>query len=138
MQIVCPSCAAAYEVPDGMLAAPRTVRCARCGREWWPAPATLDEASRIEPADTMPGTPSLVEPTPKRPAAGVAAPLPTSGSLASPAWLWSRDPVFLARIGWAGSLLLLLFLAWAAYAWRGAIIHVWPPSERLYLALGIA
>ncbi len=147
MRIVCPDCAAAYEVPDSMLAAPRTLRCARCGREWSPRPATPDEADRIEPVNAMPGQPSLVEPAavpadtrPPAPAIPEQPLRPAPGEDRAPrrALGWTRNPVALARAGWAGSLILLLVLAWAAYTWRGAIIHVWPPSERLYLALGMA
>ncbi len=149
MRIVCPDCAAAYEVPDGMLAAPRTVRCARCGREWSPTPVTQDEADRIEPVNEMRGQPSLVEPVAdpldmrSPPPTGVfpekpRTSLPSDDRAPRRALAWTRNPLALARAGWAGSLILLLVLAWAAYTWRGAIIHVWPPSERLYLALGMA
>jgi len=28
-------------------------------------------------------------------------------------------------------------LVWAAVAWRGDVMNAWPPSERLYMALGL-
>ena len=40
MRIVCPTCSAAYEVPDSLLGTGRPVRCARCTREWVPETAT--------------------------------------------------------------------------------------------------
>ncbi len=144
MRIVCPNCAAAYEVPDDMLVASPSVRCARCGREWSPVPATQDEANRIEPTNAMPGQPSLVEPALDRYKAPEQPPTPIGDTVTAPSpparsrWTrWRRDPILLARAGWAASLVLLLGLAWAAYAWRGSIIHAWPPSERLYIAFGM-
>ena len=49
MRIVCPACSAAYEVPDGLLGTPRSVRCARCGHEWLP-----EAAKGAEPAEAHP------------------------------------------------------------------------------------
>lgn len=40
MRIVCPACEAVYEVPDSLLGKPRPLRCARCGHEWVPQPAS--------------------------------------------------------------------------------------------------
>jgi predicted Zn finger-like uncharacterized protein len=39
MKIVCPSCEAAYEVPEVVMTSRRKMRCARCGTEWVPADA---------------------------------------------------------------------------------------------------
>jgi hypothetical protein len=41
------------------------------------------------------------------------------------------------RLTWLASLLLLAFLAWAAYAWRVQIATAWPPSARVYAAFGM-
>ena len=38
---------------------------------------------------------------------------------------------------WAASLVALLVLGWVAYEWRGNVMAAWPPSERLYAALGL-
>jgi predicted Zn finger-like uncharacterized protein len=38
---------------------------------------------------------------------------------------------------WAASIALLFLLCWAAYAWRSDVMDVWPPSQRLYAALGL-
>lgn len=38
---------------------------------------------------------------------------------------------------WVASLVLLVALASAAYSWRSSIMAAWPPSERLYAALGL-
>jgi predicted Zn finger-like uncharacterized protein len=48
MRIQCPSCAAIYEVADGLLNQPRTVRCARCGKDWTPSPMPDDVTAAPE------------------------------------------------------------------------------------------
>ncbi len=40
-------------------------------------------------------------------------------------------------IAWLASLVVLAALVFAAYAWRDRIMAAWPPSERLYVALGL-
>lgn len=34
MNVLCPSCAAQYDVPQSQMARPRLLRCARCSTEW--------------------------------------------------------------------------------------------------------
>ena len=41
------------------------------------------------------------------------------------------------RLAWAASLVIIVLALWGAYAWRGQIMEIWPPSARLYVALGI-
>jgi hypothetical protein len=53
---------------------------------------------------------------------------------AHPAWPASRLPL---RLSWAASLALIVFLGWAAYAWRAQVIDAWPPSARMYAAFGV-
>jgi predicted Zn finger-like uncharacterized protein len=93
MRIVCPSCQAAYEVPDAVLrpAAPgapaRMVKCARCGNAWAPAaeapapepppaPAPPEAAPQAPPPaeedlppppPVSPATPAGPEPAPRKP-----------------------------------------------------------------------
>jgi predicted Zn finger-like uncharacterized protein len=40
-------------------------------------------------------------------------------------------------LGWLASLVLLAALAWAAISYRGEVQRAWPPSMRLYAALGL-
>ena len=40
-------------------------------------------------------------------------------------------------VAWAASVSLLLLLAAAAVHWRTDVMAAWPPSERLYAALGL-
>ena len=41
------------------------------------------------------------------------------------------------RAAWIASLALLAAAAFGAYAEREGIMHAWPPSQRLYAALGL-
>ena len=43
-----------------------------------------------------------------------------------------------AVIAWLLTCALIGALLWVGYAWRTDIVRAWPPSERLYQALGIA
>ena len=42
-----------------------------------------------------------------------------------------------AMIAWIFSVVLLAVIGWAAVAWRTEVMAAWPPSERLYVALGL-
>lgn len=66
----------------------------------------------------------------------MAAPgiLPVTSHSAAPA----DAPLGLVLAGWVLSLAVIAGLAWSAYAWRAQIMHAWPPSERVYAALGLA
>ncbi|MDA8050222.1 MAG: hypothetical protein M0002_09485 [Rhodospirillales bacterium] len=39
-------------------------------------------------------------------------------------------------LGWAGTIVLLIFLAWFGYAYRTEVMHIWPASQQLYALLG--
>lgn len=136
MKITCPTCAAAYDVPAERLAGGRTVQCARCRTGWVPLAdeeAPDKEAPEPPPAPAPVILPSAAFPTlpdPKPRVAAPAAPFPPI----VPGNTRPRFPVFLA---WAASLALLGALAWAMVAWRADVMRAWPPSERLYAALGL-
>jgi hypothetical protein len=42
------------------------------------------------------------------------------------------------RAAWAASLVVLLLLGWGMIAWRAEVMRSWPPSTRLYEAIGLA
>jgi hypothetical protein len=42
------------------------------------------------------------------------------------------------RVAWAVSLLLFAACVGAAIVWRSEVMHAWPPSVRLFAALGLA
>lgn len=129
MRLICPHCAVAYDVPPSLLAGRRAVRCARCKQEWveQEGVAIAVPAPVAEPAATA--SPPAPEPL-------VPASLRAEAALARPGAAAARASA--ARLGWAGSVLLLAIGAWSAVAWRSDVMHAWPPSGRLYAALGLS
>jgi predicted Zn finger-like uncharacterized protein len=124
MQIVCPACSAAYEVPMTLLRPGQMVRCARCAREWVPSP-------------DAPGEPTVAPMT-----AAAAAPDWESDGIPPAPWPpQARAPMarpnVALRLAWAASVVAILALGWGAYAGRTTIMQVWPASVRLYAALGL-
>src|ERR1700754_1435999 len=72
MQIVCPNCTTAYDVPAAKFGgAGRSVRCARC-RTVWIATATPEPVKKAAPAASM------VDEVAPRIAAGATAPPPAA------------------------------------------------------------
>jgi predicted Zn finger-like uncharacterized protein len=138
MRIVCPSCSAIYDVPDSLLMAGRRTRCARCDGEWAPVEAGAAEPERA-PATTERSLPGADEPAvaAATEARAARAPLPGLSAMerlaARPTRPRSSLPIGAA---WLGTLVLLVFLGWAAYEWRAPIIEAWPPSARIYAAFG--
>ena len=159
MRIVCPSCQAAYEVPEKLLSgAPRKVRCARCGDAWTPetistpAPAlaptlspalapALEEAP--PPPEAPPPTQAPAEPEPKRapaPSPPVATVVPRIEDrlvpdAAEPSS--GRRIAIVATLAWATSAALLGGAGWAVVMWRADIMAAWAPSRRLFSLLGL-
>jgi predicted Zn finger-like uncharacterized protein len=130
MRIVCPSCSAAYEVPDSLVTPGRVVRCARCSEKWMPVDAPVDVA---EPPPAPEPEPVAEEPV----VATVALPRQSAMErlAAHPA---KPKPMLGLRLAWAASLVALAVAAWAAYAWRSPIMAAWPPSTRAYSVFGLA
>ena len=141
MRIECPSCSAAYDVPDSLVTAGRVVRCVRCGGDWTPvaaaAPGTGGAGAAVPPQPPP-------QPPPPAPAAvtdGAAAQIETTARPSAMERLaahatWPRPSTQL-RLAWAASLVLLVLAAGAAYAWRGQIVAEWPPSARAYALFGL-
>ena len=131
MRIVCPSCTAAYEVPDSLLTPGRTVRCAKCGESWvalQAAPVDWTDAPEEPPAQQP--LPDDEAPTPPRQ-------LTAMERLAQAPAVPPRPSIAL-RAAWAASFGAMALLVWGAYAWRSDVMRHWPPSIRAYDALGLA
>ena len=162
MRISCPSCMAAYEVPDALIgSAPRQLRCARCGVAWTVHPEAAETAEAVlpgpiampePPAGPAPGsTPgSAHRPDPGMSAHGPAGPgfrpeprMPLAGASGdddpfpnyrgTPALRGGRG----AGAAWLLSVLLIVAGLAVGYVWRTAIVAAWPPSGWIYLALGL-
>jgi predicted Zn finger-like uncharacterized protein len=158
MKIVCPSCAATYEVPEAVLAARRPVRCARCGNNWTPG-GEAEEAPAPEPvAEVASQMPVVPAPPAVAPPVTVAAPPETRRealaevAVAAPAVQPQRAaPVVAAKsvdpaemvgdkpplTGWIISIAVLVSLAAGSLVFREPIMHAWPASKRAYGWVGL-
>jgi predicted Zn finger-like uncharacterized protein len=175
MRVLCPSCAAVYEVPEPLLGAgSRTLRCGHCGTEWvllGTPPETATETVLAEP-EGPPSAPQSASPGPEPaasehpreppPAAEPEAAPQGPSELAIPQREGPRARPFAlgpagsgearpapeaseprqghngaAWLGWLVSLALIALLVWAGYAYRGAVMHAWAPSQRLYALFGL-
>jgi len=125
MQIICPTCAATYEVPMTLLKPGKAVRCARCAGEWVPSSAASDVLMDAQ-AQAASAAPEFV-PEVNRPSRRPPPPRPLPAR-----------PNMALRVAWAASVVVVLLLGWGAYAERTMIMQAWPPSIRLYAALGLA
>jgi predicted Zn finger-like uncharacterized protein len=165
MRTVCPSCDATYEVPDAMLAGgPRLVKCARCGGEWTATAAPPPEptaAPTAEPtADPPPSVTAEQPPPPPKPAGPMAAleadqpgrielrpnPLrsrtepratPTALDDHAPAPVAARKAGAGPIAAWILSLAVLIGAGGAVVTWRTQVMAAWPPSERVFAAVGL-
>jgi predicted Zn finger-like uncharacterized protein len=157
MRLTCPSCGVAYEVSPTLLAGRRAVRCARCGHVWTPPPVP-SAASAPESFPTPPPAQAQTEEPPtvtvvvpklaeeERPAHVAERPpvpaIPREPMLgrvrrvASAGKKATRGPIPL-RVAWAASLLILIIALIAIIVLRGAVMHAWRPSARLYGAVGL-
>jgi predicted Zn finger-like uncharacterized protein len=144
MRLSCPSCGAAYELPETLfLTGPRKVRCVKCAHSWMAGErAAADPAA--SPASPPAGAPDAPEvaadglarrPLPlRRRAPPVEAPTPIPDlSLAAPDQGRAGRGV---AVAWIASLLLLGAGCWAGWEYRADVMAAWPASARLYGALG--
>lgn len=163
MRIVCPSCQAAYEVPEKLLSGPpKRVRCARCGEQWFPQDAaTGEDRATPEPDAPLPADPPPpaavppsdvpppdVPPDPPPVAAPPVAALPVAALpvaaqveerlMPEPPQGAGRGGLIVAGLAWLASLVLLGAAGWAAVAWRAEVMAAWGASRRLYQWLGLA
>jgi predicted Zn finger-like uncharacterized protein len=131
MRITCPACDAAYDVPEALLTRPRLVRCARCAHDFRPP---LDDDPIVEAAVESVSYADAPVPAagPVREDALPARPLPARPPVVSNA---ERAKILAA---WAASFVAIAAFAWLGIVYRRPVIHAWPPSARLYAALGYA
>ena len=129
MRIVCPGCAAAYEVPDRLLAADRPVRCVRCGHGW--VPELIAAMSPPAGSASLPSVPAP-ELSPFVQASETFAPMepPRPAGLAAAGRPAPRRNVPL-RLAWAASVLLLVGMGAAGWVYRAELGEAWPPARRM-------
>jgi predicted Zn finger-like uncharacterized protein len=132
MRIECPSCFAAYEVPDSLMDAGRVVRCARCGGEWVPVPLEVEPQSTGF-AEARPG-PEPIADALREPFVGPTRVSAMDRLTAHPALTSSSIRL---KLAWAASVLVLVVAVAAALTWRDEIMAAWPPSARAYAVFGL-
>jgi predicted Zn finger-like uncharacterized protein len=156
MILVCPSCAARYDV-DGSKFPPegRKVRCQKCGHAWHQAPeadrAEIEEAIFNPPPEPAPpGSNSEPEPEPEpAPRAEARAPMAEAEEeddygvpeddapvAVLPAARGARNAGIVA--GWIALVAAVLVIGFAAANYRTQIVTVWPKSASLFSSLGMA
>jgi predicted Zn finger-like uncharacterized protein len=158
MLIECPRCRARYQVAEGLIGpAGKSVRCAKCGNVWlargieaptddaplqWPEtpgrPGRSDSGEAPSPDAAAPPAaedPALAEfrAAQDEAKAGFAR-FPEAPASGAPP---RRGMATAAVIGWVATFLVLGAAGWGAYTYREAVMQAWPPSERVYLALGL-
>ncbi len=148
MRLVCPSCAATYDVPDELLGSgPRRLRCARCAHEWTVDTQQMPPPAASPPADPppRPGPPPL---TADAPPLWSGAPPPVAEARRRAATRFIEDdeddgapgptdtgkPALdrTAMAAWTASVLLLVGLVVAVVAYRADLMRAWPQSQRLF------
>jgi predicted Zn finger-like uncharacterized protein len=144
MRAVCPSCEAAYEVPDRLIGTGRRLRCANCGHEWTAAPPPAEAPPAPPPPfkETLP--PSYGTPAPPAAPAASRAAAPAHPMLRRPPQVIdpplppvddntgrSRRGGLALRAAWIGSVLLVALAFAALWAFRHEIAEAWPPAARL-------
>ena len=137
MRIVCPTCSAAYDVPDSLVTAGRSVRGARCGGDWTPVEIAAPEPDAPLPPTAVPAPEPEPEPVAEPPAAPVVAPARPSAMDRLAAHADLPQPSVRLRLAWGASVVLLVLLAGGAYVWRGDVVAAWPPRARAYAAFGL-
>lgn len=121
MRIVCPSCAAEYDVPAFRLTPRKVVRCARCGGEWMAVHEAAESVPPLEPPES-----------PSTPQADVTAPLPAVTAMDRLAASPARPPSRAALIGaWIMTCVVLVGAVAAVVVWRADVTRAWPPIGRI-------
>jgi len=156
MLIVCPSCAARYDVPERMTRAVLVMRCAGCGHEF-SAQAAIAEAPPDDAVPAAGGVPTVDAPADaaaehrgsENPDPGLTDPGLTDPGLTGPGQTDHAARPLRARIrsllhgqppavlGWVASLGFLFLAGQTAIDHRSGIMQAWPPSRRLFLWLGL-
>jgi predicted Zn finger-like uncharacterized protein len=155
MILVCPSCAARYEVDGSKFPAEgRKVRCKKCGHVWHQAAeadrAEIEEAifnPPPEPEPTIAPEPEPeIEPETPQPSwhapafeDGAEEPPDEDGRLDESAKPAKRGTgTALVMFGWIALVAVILVIGWSAANYRSQIVGIWPQSASLFSKLGMA
>jgi predicted Zn finger-like uncharacterized protein len=125
MRIVCPSCAAKYEVPASRMTPQRKVRCVRCGNAWLPSEQPAQAPTDPDPLEFR------AEPEVEHEAQPVTA-LPPVSAMDR---LTAMAPRSRASAGlvtaWVMTFVALTAAVGAVALWREPLVRAWPASSRI-------
>lgn len=158
MRIVCPNCAATYDVPPALVgSAQRQVRCVRCAAEWRPPEFSAVAEAVPPPAPMLAGpapetvatepvaltAPPRLAAEPRMPGPRIAANLLAADRVATDRMATDRvaadrvvgHPRIAVMLALGFSLVLLAAGGLALWHWRGSVVGAWPASARLFMWL---
>ena len=155
MILTCPSCDTRYSIDAAKFPpAGRNVRCAKCGHSWHQAGETPEPAEAIASRSELPAGRAPMQEAAQEvrsvaaadDVAAVAAPFaPERGSsmrsFGPPAPEEKSRGSLGSRLavvgGWAGLVLVILLIGFAAVRYRQDIATIWPQSAGVYSSLGL-
>lgn len=125
MRIVCPNCAAEYEVPASRLAPQRKLRCSRCGGAWLAADPPAPDAFDQDPLEFRAGPEDERETAPL-----TALPPVTAMDRLTAAARHAKAPASLTA-AWIMTFIILIAAVGAMIAWREPLVRAWPAGGRI-------
>ena len=139
MILTCPECSTRYQADEAKFPpAGRDVRCAKCGHVWHqkpPGPETEASAFVAEPEPDVVSQ-SYEAPRPQSfvRESGIESEHEETETAESPSSVPSR---LVLGAGWAGLVVLVLTVAWAATAYRQEVVAALPQSASFYAKIGM-
>ncbi len=125
MRIVCPDCAAEYEVPASRMTPQRKVRCTRCGGAWLASEAPAPDPVDLEPLEFRADPETEPETQPAEPPSHFSA-MDRLAAAAIP----SRPPTSLIA-AWVMTFVALFTAVGGAVIFREPLVRAWPASSRI-------
>jgi predicted Zn finger-like uncharacterized protein len=154
MLLICPNCAARYEVDGSKFpAAGRKVRCAKCGTTWHQATpqaeaepdqaeieAVVFEGREPESAVPIPESDPEVfqEPEPVRAALSPTREIEREEIVEEASRPSARNGGVVVALGWVALVAVILLIGFSAASFRAQIVDIWPQSASLFARMGMA
>jgi predicted Zn finger-like uncharacterized protein len=152
MILVCPNCAARYEVDGTQFPAEgRKVRCKKCGHVWHQAAeagqAEIEEAIFNPPPEPEPVAVAEPQIEAEAPQPSWRAPAVEDDAAEDDFHLDEPETAkrtkrgigaALVMLGWVALVAVILVIGWSTANYRSQIVGIWPQSASLFSKLGMA